>query len=120
MFFVVPNRKSVRIFGFFSTIFHFTGGNTLKKENSNSTGNQLPTKKKFSVTYQNIIMNMAIFTYLFTLQTSQVLVSDMWSKVDTIPKDVYDKILGISSIASCPDKARHTTQRETQKPEEVL
>lgn len=30
----------------FSTITNFTGGNSLKKENSSPIGNQLPTKKK--------------------------------------------------------------------------
>ena len=84
----------------FSTISTFTGGNALKKENSNPTGNQLPTKKKFHIPYQNIIMGVAAFAYFFTLQTSQVLATDMWSKADTILKDVYGKILGISTIAA--------------------
>ena len=72
----------------------------MKKENSNPTGNQLPTKKKFRIPYQNIIMGVAAFAYFFTLQTNQVLATDMWSKADTILKDVYGKILGISTIAA--------------------
>ena len=45
-------------------------------------------------------MGAAAFAYFFTLQTSQVLATDMWSKADTILKDVYGKILGISTIAT--------------------
>ena len=83
----------------FSTITNFTGGNSLKKEN-NATKNRLPRKKKFRVPYQNIIVGAVAFAYFFTLQTSQVLATDMWSKADTILKDVYGKILGISTIAA--------------------
>ena len=72
----------------------------MKKENSNQTGNQFPTKKKFRIPYQNIIVGAAAFAYFFTLQTNQALASDMWSKADTILKDVYGKILGISTIAA--------------------
>lgn len=73
----------------------------MKKENSNSSnGNTLPTKKKFRIPYQNIIMGAAAFAYFFALQTNQVLASDMWSKAETIMKDVYGKILGISTIAA--------------------
>jgi hypothetical protein len=55
----------------FSTLTTFTGGNSLKKENSNSSnGNKLPTKKKFRIPYQNIIMGAAAFAYFFALQTN--------------------------------------------------
>lgn len=93
------NRQSFGKAGF-STTTNFTGGNSLKKENSSPTGNQLPTKKKFRIPYQNIIVGAAAFAYFFTLQTDQVLATDMWSKADTILKDVYGKILGISTIAA--------------------
>ncbi len=73
----------------------------MKKENSNSSnGNTLPTKKKFRIPYQNIIMGAAAFAYFFILQSNQVLASDMWSKAEDIMKDVYSKILGISTIAA--------------------
>lgn len=73
----------------------------MKKENSNSSnGNTLPTKKKFRIPYQNIIMGAAAFAYFFALQTNQVLASDMWSKAETIMKDVYGKILGIAAIVT--------------------
>lgn len=72
----------------------------MKKEKSNPTGNQLPTRKKPRIPYQNIIMGAAAFAYFFALQTNQVLASDMWSKAETIMKDVYGKILGISAIVT--------------------
>ena len=71
----------------------------MKKENI-ATKNRLPRKKKFRIPYQNIIVGAAAFAYFFTLQTNQALASDMWSKADTILKDVYGKILGISTIAA--------------------
>ncbi len=73
----------------------------MKKENSNQNrGKILPGKRKFRTLYQNIIMGMAAFAYFFVLQTNQVLASDMWTKAETIMKDVYSKILGISTIAA--------------------
>lgn len=71
------------------------------KENTNQNkGNTLPGQKKFRIPYQNIIMGATAFAYFFALQTNQVLASDMWSKAETIMKDVYGKILGISTIAA--------------------
>lgn len=49
----------------FSTITNFTGGNSLKKETNNSTGNQLPKKKKFRIPYQNIIVGGGSLCLLF-------------------------------------------------------
>ena len=73
----------------------------MKKENSNQNrGKMLPGKRKFRTLYQNIIMGTAAFAYFFALQTNQVLTSDMWTKAETIMKDVYGKILGISTIAA--------------------
>lgn len=45
-------------------------------------------------------MGLAAFAYLFALQTEPVLAADMWSKAEEIMKDVYGKILGISTIAA--------------------
>ena len=71
------------------------------KENTNQNkGNLLPGKKKFRIPYQNIILSLAAFAYFFTLQTNQVLATDMWTKAESIMKDVYGKILGISTIAA--------------------
>ncbi len=71
------------------------------KENTNQIkGNTLPGKKKFRIPYQNIILGVAAFAYFFVLQTNQVLATDMWTKAESIMKDVYGKILGISTIAA--------------------
>ena len=71
------------------------------KENTNQNkGNMLPGKKRFRIPYQNIIMGVAAFSYFFALQTNQVLATDMWTKAESIMKDVYGKILGISTIAA--------------------
>ena len=60
----------------------------------------LSKREKFRIFYQNLIMGAAAFTYFFSLQTNQVLATDMWGKAETIMKDVYGKILGISTIAA--------------------
>lgn len=72
----------------------------MKDKNQNTTGNQLPTKKKFHIPYQQLLMGAATFAYMFALQTEPVLATDMWTKAETIMKDVYGKILGISTIAA--------------------
>lgn len=86
----------------FPATLTFTGGNSLKnKENRNQNkGNALPGKKKPRIPYQDIITGVAAFAYFFALQTNQALASDMWSKAESIMKDVYGKILGISTIAA--------------------
>ncbi|MDY4095715.1 MAG: hypothetical protein SOY47_03180 [Lachnospiraceae bacterium] len=45
-------------------------------------------------------MGFIAFAYMFALQTNQVFAADMWTKAETILKDVYGKILGISTIAA--------------------
>lgn len=60
----------------------------------------VPTKKKLYVHYPQVILGMAAFAYMFALQTNPVLAADMWTKAETIMKDVYGKILGISTIAA--------------------
>lgn len=72
----------------------------MKDKNQNTTGNQLPTKKKFHVPYQQLLMGAATFAYMFALPTEPVLATDMWTKAEAIMKDVYGKILGISTIAA--------------------
>ena len=72
----------------------------MKNKKQNTTGNQLPTKKKFRIPYQQLLIGAAAFAYLFVLQTEPVLATDMWTKAETIMKDVYGKILGISTIAA--------------------
>lgn len=64
------------------------------------TGSKSPTKKKLNIPYQHIAIGAAAFAYFFFLQTDPVLASDMWTKAETIMKDVYGKILGISTVAA--------------------
>ncbi|MCH1952209.1 fimbrial protein [Enterocloster sp. OA13] len=42
----------------------------------------------------------AISAYIIALNVQPVLAADMWSQAETIMKDVYGKILGISTIAA--------------------
>lgn len=72
------------------------------KNNEQLTPNRetSPTKKKFRSHYSQVLMGLAAFAYMFALQTNQVLAADMWTKAETIMKDVYGKILGISTIAA--------------------
>ncbi len=71
-----------------------------KKIINQTKGNMLPGKKKFHILCQNIIMGATAFAYFFALGTNQVYASDMWEKADSIMKDVYGKIVGISTVAA--------------------
>lgn len=70
------------------------------KEQQTYTGNSLPTKMKFRTIPRQVITGIAAFAYFFAMQTDQILAADMWSKANDIMKDVYGKILGISTIAA--------------------
>lgn len=69
-------------------------------EKPNPIRQKLIPKRKFSVSYSHIIIGFAAFCYIFLLQTNSALAADMWTKAETIMKDVYGKILGISTIAA--------------------
>ena len=69
-------------------------------EKPNSIRQKLIPKRKFSVSYSHIIIGFAAFCYIFLLQTNSALAADMWTKAEAIMKDVYGKILGISTIAA--------------------
>ena len=47
-----------------------------------------------------ILYTGAISAYLFYLCTRPVYATDMWTKANAILQDVYNKILGISTIAA--------------------
>lgn len=47
-----------------------------------------------------ILYTAAIIAYMAALTTQPVLAADMWGKAESIMKDVYGKILGISTIAA--------------------
>ena len=65
-----------------------------------NSGSATPTKKKLRIPYQHIAIGAAAFAYFFFWQTEPVLATDMWPKAETIMKDVYGKILGISTVAA--------------------
>lgn len=69
-------------------------------EKPNPIRQKLIRKRKFSVSYSQIIIGFATFCYIFLLQTNSALAADMWTKAEAIMKDVYGKILGISTIAA--------------------
>ena len=69
-------------------------------EKPNPIRQKLIPKRKVSVSYSHIIIGFAAFFYIFLLQTNSALAADMWTKAETIMKDVYGKILGISTIAA--------------------
>lgn len=56
--------------------------------------------KKFRIPRQKLLTGAAAFLYFFALCTNQAYATDMWTKADTIMKDVYGKIVGISTIAA--------------------
>lgn len=70
------------------------------KEQPSKIVGYVPTKRKFFVHPPQIILGLTAFAYMFALQTNPVLAADMWTKAETIMKDVYGKILGISTIAA--------------------
>lgn len=57
-------------------------------------------KKKSYLTYDKLLLGTAAFIYFFTLNADPVMASDMWGKAETIMKDIYTKIVGISTIAA--------------------
>ena len=69
-------------------------------ELNTAAGNSSPVRKNFRIHYSHVIMGLAAFAYFFLLQTEQAHAADMWSKAEDIMKDVYGKILGISTIAA--------------------
>ena len=57
-------------------------------------------RKRLSIPYAPLITGAAVLIYFFALQTNQILAADMWTKAEDIMKDVYGKIVGISTIAA--------------------
>lgn len=70
------------------------------KENHKTLTKSGPNRKKFCSLRQKFLTGTAAFTYFFTLWTNQVYATDMWTKAESIMKDIYGKIVGISTIAA--------------------
>ncbi len=57
-------------------------------------------RKRLSIPYAPLITGAAALLYFFALQTNQVLAADIWTKAEDIMKDIYGKIVGISTVAA--------------------
>lgn len=57
-------------------------------------------RKRISILYAPLITGAAALLYFFALQTNQVLAADIWTKAEDIMKDIYGKIVGISTMAA--------------------
>ena len=57
-------------------------------------------KRKQTNLYPQLVIGLGASTYFFVLLSDPVLATDMWTKAEDIMKDVYTKILGISTIAA--------------------
>ena len=61
---------------------------------------EYPRKAPHRIPYRKILMVAGLNAYFLMLNAQTVLADDMWSKAETIMKDVYGKIVGISTIAA--------------------
>ena len=57
-------------------------------------------KQKLTNYFPQLCIGVSAAAYFFVLLSHPVLAADMWSKAEDIMKDVYAKILGISTIAA--------------------
>lgn len=73
-----------------------------KTINQHTTAADAATTKRhpMSLPWGKFIYATVLMAYIITLNTQPVLAADMWSKAESIMKDVYGKILGISTIAA--------------------
>lgn len=83
--------------GFFVVSMKGLGGGCLKQRKQQG---KLSTSLKKRPDFKKLWYGITSFTYSFALNTSTIYASDMWSKAESIMKDVYGKILGISTIAA--------------------
>ena len=77
-----------------------TGGKSLKNKENRKPTAKPGSGKKFRFPRQKLLTGAAAFLYFFALCTNHAYATDMWTKADTIMKDVYGKIVGISTIAA--------------------
>lgn len=59
---------------------------------------QIRERKRF-LRYR-IVPGITTFTYLFLLQTNPVHAANIWTKANTLMRDIYNEILGISTVAA--------------------
>lgn len=67
----------------------------------NKLNHQKMKCSSFIVSHRNIIVPTIMCAVFLYLSSTEVLAAtDMWSKANTIMKDVYGKIVGISTVAA--------------------
>ena len=59
----------------------------------------LPKKRRLLKSH-HLVLGAAASLYLSTLYTTQVHATDIWTKANVLMRDVYNRILGISTIAA--------------------
>lgn len=72
----------------------------MKDKDSRKQGKQEESEKRRCIPYHYLIIGVAAFAYFFCLETEVVYATDIWTKAEEIMKDVYGKIVGISTIAA--------------------
>ena len=56
--------------------------------------------KKRRIPYQYLVIGAAAFVYFFCMEKEVVYATTIWTKAESIMKDVYGKIVGISTITA--------------------
>lgn len=59
-----------------------------------------PARSAFSQLRIFIFSGIPAFAYFFTLLSDRIYAADIWTQAETIMKDIYNQILGISTIAA--------------------
>lgn len=73
----------------------------MKKTKNNPPAAVSAAKLRFRpIPWGKFLYAAVLMAYVMVLNTQPVLAADMWAKAETIMKDVYGKILGISTIAA--------------------
>ena len=71
----------------------------MRNKDTFETEMELPKKHRL-FRFQHLILGAAASLYTTALFTTQVHATDIWTKANTLMRDVYNKILGISTIAA--------------------
>jgi len=71
----------------------------MRKKDTFETEKELPKKHRL-FRFQHLILGAAASLYTTALFTTQVHAADIWTKANVLMRDVYNKILGISTIAA--------------------
>jgi len=81
--------------------FLFSGGRDLEVDKTELQKEEMKERKKRRFPYQYLIMGAIAAIYFVALQTDTVYAATtIWKKAEVIMKDVYGKIVGISTVAA--------------------